>query len=170
MGTRRRRLAVLPDTWTYLETSFPALFLGHLVLCGQTQLCRGCHWSVGSVSLGMKNLPGMGNKFRPGQKSLAEFKSLGDSAEDPLPPLCSRKGATTLWSSPLPSGLRKGMCLNLTSKAKQIVWITKALGSIPSTINQSINQSISYHQSIKLVNKLCTSVPLSGFLLHHSKI
>lgn len=35
----------------------------------------------------MENLPGMGNKFRPGQKSLAEVKSLGDSAKDPLPPL-----------------------------------------------------------------------------------
>lgn len=69
----------------------------------------------------MKNLPGMGNKFRPGQKSLAEFKSLGDSTEDPLPPPAAEK--VLQHSGPLPclSGLRKGVCLNLTSKVKQIV-------------------------------------------------
>lgn len=98
-----------------------SLFLGHLVLFGQTQLCRGCHLSVGSVSLGMKNLPGMGNKFRPGQKSLAESESLGDSTEDPLPSSAAEK--MLQHSGPLPclSGLRKGVCLNLTLKGKQIV-------------------------------------------------
>lgn len=69
----------------------------------------------------MKNLPGMGNKFRPGQKSLAEFKSLGDSTEDLLLPPAAEK--VLQHSGPLPclSGLRKGVCLNLTSKVKQIV-------------------------------------------------
>lgn len=80
----------------------------------QPQLCRECH------------LSGMGNKFMPGQKSLAEFKSLGDSAEDSLSPPAAEKvlqHSGPLHSGPLPclSGLRKGMCLNLTSKAKQIV-------------------------------------------------
>lgn len=49
----------------------------------------------------MKSLPGMGNKFRPGQKSLAEFKSLGDSTEDLLPPpLQQKRCCNTLVLSP----------------------------------------------------------------------
>lgn len=78
---------------------FPA-FLWNLVLCGQAQLCRGCHLPVGSASLGMKNLPGLGNKFRPGQKSLAAFKSLGDRTEDLLPPPAAEK--VLPHSGPLP--------------------------------------------------------------------